>query len=195
MRRLLALVLGAALLPACERGCAWRALSRAGLTGDTSGPSTARLGIGEIDCPDGLFRCKGGVIQASELARRPAHCRGTAEACACPWALAGRCDTTCVAEGLEVVLPDVRAAAQLCAPEPGGPPFARPPAPGAALTPLGGACDAEAFVCLGSVVVGCRPTPRVVATCASGCVSGQPLGGAIEPTLNDAQAVAVLCSR
>jgi hypothetical protein len=190
----LALLLGV-LSSACERGCAWRALSRAGIASDGTGSAQAWLGLGEVDCPDGLARCRGGVIEASRLARRPSPCRGNLEACACPWAVAGRCEGQCVADDLEVLLPGERASSQLCAPDPARVAFARPPAPVTALTPLGGACEAEAFVCLGSAVVACRPAPRIVATCASGCSSQEPLGGRIAETLSDAQAVAVLCTR
>ncbi len=184
-----------ACLPACERGCLWRALTS---TEERTAPGGAWLGLNEVDCPDGLARCSGGVVQTSVGARRPSPCHGTAEACACPWTVADRCPDglACVADGLELPAALEMGVTQLCSPSPLSPPVARP---AAADAPLDLAetrsCDGEAFACVGSHVVACTPAARVVGTCAKGCASETGLGGALAERLNDRQASAILCAR
>lgn len=182
-------------LPACERGCVWRLVPGEGLATGPRGVAEAWFGGGDVDCADGLARCQGGVLEASQAARRPLACQGRPEACACPWSVVGRCPGACVADGLELPLPRERAAAQLCAREQGALPTGRPPTATTTLPPLGDACEADAFVCLGSAVVACRPTPRVAGTCVAACASPDPLGGRVAESLSDTQAVAVLCAR
>jgi hypothetical protein len=200
--RLVAFFIGAllaSLVGGCERGCIWKALPKAGLSANPTAPGQAWFGQGEVDCPDGLRRCRGGVVQASMVARRPVACTGNPEGCACPWSIEATCPGACVADDLELVVPAERALAQLCEPLAASAPFARarpdvPPAPTPAET-VGESCEGEAFVCLGSVVRECAPAPHPIATCLAGCATDEALGGAVALGLSAQQAVAVLCSR
>ncbi len=205
-RRLAALLLWAVCLPSCERGCLWRQLSggfsatpstETRARGGERAPGPASFGEAEVDCPDGLARCMGGVVQVSRLARRPSPCRGSPESCACPWAVLDRCPSAaCVADGLTTALPVNRAAKQLCAPGPVSAPFSRPgPPSNSVLPPLPEACEAAAFVCLGALVVACEPSPRAVGTCIAGCTPEPSLDGPASSGLSDLQALALLCER
>ena len=217
-------VVGLLVLAGCERGCLWRLIPRAGIAGAQAGagsdqPSQAWFGMGEVDCPDGLARCSGGVVQRSLVARRPSPCRGNPESCACPWTLVDRCEGECVADGLEIATPADRAVSQLCVATPGSSPFARPTespeghgdpgtasrdasarsSPPVALAAFASACEGEAFVCLASSVVACGKSPAVplslVGTCTSGCALDAALGGAVAERLQAPQALALLCAR
>jgi hypothetical protein len=187
------------LLPSCERGCVWRLLPEKGI--DPVAPGAAYFGLGEVDCPDGLARCVGGVIETSEVARRPSPCHGNPEACACPWRVGPRCaeGRRCVADGLEVLAAPAAAAEQLCAPD-DETLLARPARPvpaSAALTEADRrSCEGETFVCSGSRVIDCRAL-SVALTCTKGCApDGEVvLAGPGAAQLTASQAVAVLCVR
>jgi hypothetical protein len=69
-----------------------------------------------LDCPDGLARCVGGVLEVSDLARIPMPCKASEgkTPCACPWRAVGECPHGCLAEGVEVVSTPDRPAGRLC---------------------------------------------------------------------------------
>jgi hypothetical protein len=166
-------------------------VQKAGFSADPSAPAEGWFGLGEVDCPDGLARCNGGVVQVSVAARRPAHCSGNAEVCACPWAVVASCSGVCVADGVEAFLPSDRASAQLCAPAPDAAVFARPAMAAGTLPPLGEACEGEGVACLGSTVARCEPTPRLLGSCVRGCSTSGLVGA---NGLADDQVMAILCS-
>jgi hypothetical protein len=152
--------------------------------------------MGSVDCPDGLARCVGGVVEASRLFSHPEPCSGSREACECPWDRLGACPTGCVAEDVEVVLPRARASNQLCAP-PADAVYAvhevvDTPAP-ALPTETGLDCSDQRYLCHEGQVLACEPTVRVVARCVKGCaVEGLTLD---DDTLADPAALAFLCLR
>jgi hypothetical protein len=165
-----------------------------------------------VDCPDGLARCIGGVVEVSRVSHYELPCTGSPETCLCPWDSLGDCPRGCAAEGVEAVIPRDRAFAQLCAPDPADPTeaFARP-SPGVAPPP--GACETGGVRCVGSLVVACHEsadpragaapgvadgvadgvTARTIATCLHGCAHE---GDAIdEEAVADEAAVRILCAR
>lgn len=198
-------ILAAALLalPACERGCAWKYLGKAGVgrpvaPGGAQGPG---LAADEIDCPDGLARCVAGVVETSQLARRPRVCHGSTETCECPWTRSERCPSACIAESVVLSVGSGRAAAQLCAPAPAEPRFARPSASGMAPPPNEAErsrCDeGAAFVCEASRVIDCREG-RVLGTCVGGCGPDPALDAVDGPALaalTSLDVLALLCAR
>jgi hypothetical protein len=154
--------------------------------------------MGGIDCPDGLARCVGGAVEVSHVARIPRPCPATSrpEDCQCPWEAVETCPLGCTQEGTEVVVPPDRAAARLCASDPSNPP-ARPVV---GVLPPPGACGAEGYRCLGSVVIACSPgsddgglMARVFAACVRGCFQeGESLG---EEEADPEGAARILCAR
>jgi hypothetical protein len=100
------------LASACDRGCGSRWIATRKET-VTDVPS---LFAPALDCPDGLARCVGGVLEASDLARIPMPCKASEGKgqCACPWRAVGECPRGCLAEGVEVVSTPDRAAGRLC---------------------------------------------------------------------------------
>ena len=176
----------------CSRGCLTEQVQK-GLTADPTGPAKAWFGVGELDCPDGLSRCVGGVVQTSLTARRPVRCTTNPEACACPWAVVASCSSGCVADGIEVFLPPARPVPQLCAASAAAAPYARLAGANAAVPSLGDDCEGESVVCLASAVVRCEPGPRLLGTCANGCSTEQGL--VVANGLTEEQAMAILCSR
>jgi hypothetical protein len=100
------------LVSACDRGCASRWIAKR-KESVASGPSVFAPAL---DCPDGLARCVGGVLEVSELARIPMPCSASEGhgQCACPWRAVGECSHGCLAEGVEVVSAPERAATRLC---------------------------------------------------------------------------------
>jgi hypothetical protein len=175
----------------CERGCARRWFEEKGAEpqGTTIVPSGAAPIGPAIDCPDGLARCNGGVVEVSRLATIPQPCKGSPERCACPWERAGECGAECVLDGLEVVVERARATTQLCAPAPDAGLLATPLA-----APTPAACDDEQlYRCVGGVIVACSDR-SIVATCVHGCsVEGAAIGDDL-PVAREA-AYAILCSR
>ncbi len=151
--------------------------------------------MGSVDCPDGLARCVGGVVEASRLFSHPEPCSGSREACECPWDRLGPCTAGCVAEDVEVVLPRPQASLQLCAPT-GEAVYAVPQAgetPPALPTEAGTDCSDQRYLCHGGQVVACEPALHVVAGCIKGCaVEGMTLD---DDALADPAAVALLCLR
>jgi hypothetical protein len=166
------LVFSALALTGCKRGSLADWLKGHGASNGP--PPLAAPFVAAVDCPDGLARCIGGVVEVSRVARVPQPCPPGAEkkTCTCPWDAVDKCDRGCAAEGTEVVVSPERAAARVCANDPANPiarpaPFAVPPA---------GVCgDAEGFRCVGSLVLACEPGDgaasegRVVAACTRGC--------------------------
>lgn len=143
-----------------------------------------------LDCPDGLARCTGGIVEASRLATVPQPCKGPPETCICPWERLGECEHRCVVDGLEMVVDRALALPQLCAPPVDSGTLARI-ATGA---PQAADCDEDvAYRCSGGAVVACAEH-RVVATCESGCFAD---GAEIEsdPQVGREAAFAILCSR
>ena len=183
-----AVFLACTLLVGCERG--WLARRLAGKTTAGLAADPKLLAIGQVDCPDGLARCVGGVVQVSELAQRPDPCHGSPETCACPWTVAARCPGSCVADGVEMLLAPGYPFSHLCLDPPTIPPFARPLAADSPLPALGDACEGQQFLCIASTVVACEPTPHGVGACVSGCASDRGLSEPLTP----AQASALLCT-
>ncbi len=100
------------LASACDRGCASRWIA-----GRKESVATAPSVFGPaLDCPDGLARCVGGVLELSELARIPLPCKASEShsQCVCPWRAAGECPHGCLAEGVEVVSAPEQAPTRLC---------------------------------------------------------------------------------
>ena len=154
-----------------------------------------------LDCPDGLARCTGGVVEASRLASIPQPCKGAPESCVCPWERLGACERGCVVDGLEVVIDRGPALPQLCAPAPDSGTLARI-ATGA---PQPADCDEDvAYRCSGGAVVVCSEH-RVAATCEHGCFAeGADIAGegprenngtGSDPPVGREAAFAILCSR
>jgi hypothetical protein len=175
-------------LTGCERGCASRWLAEHGSrekeTVQQGGPLTSA-----IDCPDGLARCNGGVVEASRLASIRQPCQGTVEQCTCPWDRLGECERGCIVDGADVTSDRGKAMTQLCAPAPGT---------GAVAHALRSAAPADCdedqlYRCAGGAVVSC-PEHAVVGTCDRGCFAeGASVGGGA-PVGREA-AFAILCSR
>jgi hypothetical protein len=184
-----AVILVGLLLCGCERGCARSWLGEHGV-GSEGRESPGPAPLGAIDCADGLARCSGGVVEASNRATLPWPCHGTPEQCACPWERVDDCAQGCVADGAEVVVPRDRAAGQLCAPGPDAGLVAGAALPGA--MPRG--CDeGQAYRCEGDVVTACLEN-AVVARCLRGCVvEGSGLDDDVP--IGRESAAAILCSR
>jgi len=179
------------LCSGCQRGCAreWIDESGVGEHGTVVPPGAAPLNA--VDCPDGLARCAGGVVEVSRLARIPQPCTGSPEGCACPWERAADCDRGCAADGLEVVIPRSQAPVQLCAPTPDAGPLAvAPPPPGE--TPRG--CEeGQLYRCVAGDVIACRDN-AVAAHCVHGCFAED---AALDDDVDVGReaAFAILCSR
>jgi hypothetical protein len=149
-----------------------------------------------VDCPDGLARCIGGAVEVSHVGRIPRPCPSTVrpEECQCPWEAVETCPRGCTEDGTEVVVPSERAAARLCAPDPINPPVR--PAVGALVPP--GACEAEGFRCIGSLVVVCVATDaglvaQPLAACVRGCFrEGEAMG---DEEADPEGAARILCAR
>jgi hypothetical protein len=142
-----------------------------------------------IDCPDGLARCSGGVVEASRLASIAQPCTGSVEQCSCPWDRLGECERGCEVDGADLVADRGKALAQLCAwgRDAGAPAHAlRSAAPAE--------CDDEQlYRCVGGAVVSCAEH-AVVGTCDRGCFQeGTSVGG--ETPVGREAAFAILCSR
>jgi hypothetical protein len=186
--RAVVLVASALALAGCDRGCG----ALIGRVTVGHGLGTTALGqdlpLGGFDCPDGLARCEQGVISVSRLATIPSPCRGSPEACRCPWDRAADCPGPCAADGVEVVV-ERSAAAQLCAPQ-DGPSFVLP---SRAPLPSPGPCEeGDRFECSSGSVVECASN-SIAGTCLRGC---QRDGGAVDDDrVNREAAFAILCSR
>lgn len=189
-----ALVLFLVGLCGCERGCARNAIERA-RQGGAAPVSSQVFPLNAVDCPDGLARCRDGVIETSRLFSYPTPCTGPAEKCTCPWDRLSPCEHGCVAEEIELALPRNRALSQLCAPS-HSQTVARPPLPNVAAPP--GACTGEPYRCIGGVVVACEADGAataavVIAACAHGCADE---GGALDDDrITRDQAAPLLCRR
>jgi hypothetical protein len=144
-----------------------------------------------LDCPDGLARCTGGVVEASRLATIPQPCKGAPESCVCPWERLGECGRGCVVDGLEMVVDRGVALPQLCAPALDSGTTTARIATGA---PEAADCDEDVtYRCSGGAVVACSEH-RVVATCERGCFAeGTEIGS--DPPVHREAAFAILCSR
>lgn len=175
-------------LSACQRGCASSWLGEHGVGPEgVSPPGAAPLGA--IDCPDGLGRCSGGVVEVSRLTSIPQPCKGSPESCACPWDRLGDCEEGCVVDDVDVVIERDVALRQLCAPHGDAGAVARvlPEQ-----SPAG--CDeAELYRCVGGSIIACKEH-AVVASCARGCVRDGASLDDDTPVRREA-AFAILCSR
>ncbi|HEY1691171.1 MAG TPA: hypothetical protein VGG39_03365 [Polyangiaceae bacterium] len=179
-------------LSGCERGCArtWLGEHGVGRGGEPTRPvPPGAQAFNAIDCPDGLARCSGGVVEVSRLATIQQPCRGTPQECSCPWEREGECDRGCVADDLVVVVDQDAALRQVCAPEADATPVAR-----LLPTPPPSSCDEDVlFRCAGNAIVACADH-AVVAVCAKGCVSdGASLGDDV--SVSREAAFALLCTR
>ncbi len=182
------LALACSFLAGCERGCARTWFEAHGVGSEGRQPLPGAGALNAVDCPDGLARCNGGVVEVSRLARIAQPCRGTPEQCACPWERLRECEQGCVVEGVEVVAERGKAATQLCAPAADAGAIARP----LAVTPPAGATRSSS--------TGARAAPSwrarnaVVGTCVHGCVAE---GASVEddvPVTREG-AFAILCAR
>jgi hypothetical protein len=175
-------------LPACERGCASRWFTEHGV-GPRGVKPPAAAPLWAVDCPDGLARCSGGIVEASRLATIAQPCKGSAESCKCPWERVGECDQGCVADEVDVVVERDVALRQLCA---------LPPGAGAVARSLSSrspaACDEdELYRCVDGSIVACDER-AFVAACARGCVRDSASLERDTPVSREA-AFAILCSR
>jgi hypothetical protein len=171
----------------CERGCAKSWLGQHGVGKEVT-PQAVGPSLHAIDCPDGLARCNGGLVEVSRLASVALPCKGPVEQCTCPWVRLAECDRGCVADGLDIVAERAKAARQLCAPNEGGE-FARPER---GESP-GNCDDDQLYRCLSGAIVSCAEH-AVVGKCIRGCfVEGGALEGDV-PIGREA-AFAILCSR
>ncbi len=100
------------LASACDRGCGSRWIAKR----KESVESVPSVFTPALDCPDGLARCVGGVLEVAELARIPLPCKPSEGhgQCACPWLAVGECPHGCLSEGVAVVSAPEQAATQLC---------------------------------------------------------------------------------
>jgi len=156
-----AFVLGAAL--AGMLGCHARACGRQAERERMRASEALDL-AGGVDCPDGLLRCAGGVVMASEIGYVPHDCQGTESRCTCPWERALECHAGCVRDDL-LVVGERDAAAQLCAPRGRVIDAGTPPS-----DPCG-----SGYRCDGGVVTGCAigdSGVMVRAHCQAGCAPG-----------------------
>jgi hypothetical protein len=141
-----------------------------------------------VDCPDGLARCSGGIVETSRLASIPQRCNGPPERCGCPWERAGDCDRTCVADGVEFVVPHDRAISQLCAPAPDEP-LSMPAPPDV----VAFACDeGERYRCQSGLVVACAGN-AVIGRCVRACVFD--VQSVDDDSVSREGAFAILCTR
>jgi hypothetical protein len=175
----------------CERGALAHWLTSLGVGADHGPTEPGSVRLHEVDCPPGLARCVGGVVQMSQAFRHPEPCKGSPEACACPWQIVGRCDTRCVSDDVSIPFTPGQALTQLCTPGAGDPAVGNPPPMG---TPAPVACGDERYRCSGSKVVSCGAgDTKIVAFCARGCVEeGTTLD---DEAVSDASAVLLLCAR
>jgi hypothetical protein len=174
---------------ACERGCARHWLQEHG-SGEPPSSGKGSLPLNAIDCPDGLARCSGGVVQASRLARLPQPCQGRPEQCTCPWDRVAECEAQCVVDDLELVVPRESAARQLCAPGPDAGVLTGRPLSGEAVP---GCEEGQLYRCVAGAVVACHEN-AIAATCVHGCVEQGAFIDDDEPVQREA-AFAILCSR
>ena len=175
-------------LAGCERGCAKGWFEKHGVGEQGFAPRGAAP-MNALDCPDGLARCTGGVVEGSRLATIPQPCKGSPESCICPWERLGSCEGGCVADGLEMVVDRARALPQLCAPGPDSGQLAR-----IATTPQPADCDEDvAYRCSGGAVIACEDH-RVAGVCERGCFAEGAEVGSDFPLRREA-AFAILCSR
>ncbi|HEX8790493.1 MAG TPA: hypothetical protein VF765_06045 [Polyangiaceae bacterium] len=189
--RAAALVALLSFTSACERGCAKGWFEKHGVGEQGFAPQGAAP-MNALDCPDGLARCTGGVVEASRLASIPQPCKGAPESCVCPWERLGACEERCVADGLEMVVDRAVALPQLCAPGPDSGTLARIATGTGAPQPA--ECDEDvAYRCSAGAVVACAEH-RVVGACERGCFAEGTEVGADVP-INREAAFAILCSR
>jgi hypothetical protein len=182
-------------LAGCQRGCLATWLEQTGLFGGERGAGARStpggFALSGVDCPDGLARCEGGIVEVSRPAHIPPDCRGSANECACPWQSVGSCGGKgCVKDDLEMVLSPSLAATQLCAAP--GEVFARPAPVGAVQLPA--ACEEGVdFLCVEGAVIACDDTKaRSAGVCILGCAES---GLQIDEKLSDDEAAAILCKR
>ncbi|WP_394820492.1 hypothetical protein [Pendulispora albinea] len=195
LRRLMPWVL-LVVLPACQRGCLSTWLRDHGFAGDFPKPPMPGEPK-EAPCPDGLARCRGGVVSVSRAHTPSGPC--SPEGCRCPWDSLPACARGCVVEGLEMEMPRESAEKQLCAPDPAAV-FAHPAVdPGLSPPPahdpeaLGAFCEVERFHCARGVVHRCDSgQAKPVAVCQGGCIQGEAL---IVEDIPLEAATALLCVR
>lgn len=141
-----------------------------------------------VDCPPGMARCVGGVVEASRAHHYPLRCRGAPEQCACPWDRLGDCPHGCAVDGVEIEAPAASALTQLCAPS-SVEPEASP------LTTVVSACDAQ-YTCVSSTVIRCGPPAVPLARCTRGCArEGQSIDESGGANIVESGVVALLCAR
>ena len=145
-----------------------------------------------IDCPDGIARCSGGVVEASRLATVGLPCHSAGSTCACPWDEIGICPAGCVSDGLEVAIDRTLAAVQLCAPA--SPAFDSTTEISIAAGATAAPCEeSELYRCVGGIVIDCA-AHRVVAPCPHGCFAEGAFVDEDASVCREA-AFAILCSR
>jgi hypothetical protein len=154
-------------------------------------PSAAPTGINltGTDCPPDLVRCSGKGLERSLAGHVPMGCQG--EACVCPYAPVGRCDTRCLVEGEPLVLPPGVPPEQLCAPWAAAEVWSALGPQAAAVTLAVPCHEGETVRCMGGETIDCAQQ-RVVGRCANGCVADDGLS--IEGDAG-AAAMVVLCRR
>jgi len=182
-------------LSACERGCLATWLRGHGL-GEVPTAPTIPKGS-EAACPEGLARCRDGVVEVSRAYTPPGAC--SPEGCRCPWDRLITCKRGCVVDGMEMEMPRENAEKQLCAGDI-GPAVARPAPPG--FVPDGGPadpevleayCEVERFHCAQGTLYRCDSgQAKPVVQCQGGCVQGEAL---VVEDISVEAATALLCVR
>ena len=143
-----------------------------------------------IDCPDGLARCIGGVVEVSRLATIAQPCRAAPEACACPWDRVGDCEQGCVGDEVDVVMDRdlaLRAAVRAPRPTPG-------PSPGGCRCRRPAGCDEEElYRC--ATAQSSRAPSTWSSRRARGAASSEGASLGSDTALRREAAFAILCSR
>jgi len=172
-----------AALACCHSRCSGLGALRRGETPGEALPAMA------TDCPDGLARCRGGIVEVSRLAAIERPCRAPPAQCLCPWARVASCPGACVVDDVEVVLAPSLGPAQLCAPDEHAAPIARP----TTVLPPAASCEGALYRCAQGVVAPCRER-SAGAVCARGCIGeGATVDEGVPVTVE--QAAAILCVR
>jgi hypothetical protein len=177
-------------LTGCQRGWLASELRTLGV----GAPPQEKDWLGVVDCPAGLSRCVGGVVQTSLSARRPRDCKESGEgraACQCPWSAVSRCPGPCAADGIELAV-DGDASTQLCPAEDVAQ-FAQRALCNSAQGSLSSDppdCEGESYVCSSSRVVACADR-RVLGTCSIACAE---LSVDAHVALSDDTVLSLLCA-
>ena len=179
-------------LAGCQRGCLSGWFETSGLFGAPAADKGGAFSLASVDCPGGMARCVGGVVEMSRAATLGPDCQGAPGGCACPWTTVGSCEGPCAVDELELALEAAVAHRQLCAPPSGEAvalPLLTPPA-----SPLSSCQEDATAECRDGTVYRCGEgaPPQPELRCLRGCVAE---GLALDTLVPPGSAAAVLCLR